>query len=138
VLLDRAELELLFRDSGQAVSGAVREDALMLDAARQCTKPCAFAEACERLLDTRTGGARMDGCPMAELATLWLDSRNTASGRQLAALLWSLARDPRWVVGPLQDVVRGEIWVRALRLLGDRESPASVGPTPLAAGAQPA
>jgi hypothetical protein len=45
-------------------------------------------------------------------------------------VLWSLARDPRWVVGPLLDVVRGEIWVRALRLLGDREPPASVAPRP--------
>jgi hypothetical protein len=57
------------------------------------------------------------GCAMYELASWWLGVRGSAEGEQLAALAWSLARDRRWIVRPLLERMRGDLRVRALRLL---------------------
>ena len=80
-----------------------------------------------RGLDARTKHVRrqVGTCPMAEMAARWLGAREVAGGAELTALLWSLARDRRWIVQPLFDMVRGDLWVRALGLLGpgERKSP---------------
>lgn len=129
VLVDPPELERLFLDNPRQDHRGVRGDVLLHEAVRLCGRRCRFAEAVEQLLDARTRRAqrRVDACPMYELAAWWLGVRDVADGQQLATLLWSLARDRRCVVRPLFDMVRGDIWVRALRLLGERSTPI---PTP--------
>lgn len=124
VLLDRRELETLFLETLGEDQRGVREDVLLREAVGHCAGHGAFAEAAEQSLEARTRCARRqaDGCPFSELATLWLEVRGDADGEQLAALLWCLATDRRWIVRPLVDRVRGEIWVRALRLLGRRNA----------------
>jgi hypothetical protein len=128
VLLDRRELQALFRDMEHDDRKWFRDDALLLEAVSRCSRAGRFAEVVERLLDRRTRRLRvgLDGGAASELAGLWLGARERVSGRELAALLWSLARDRRWVVRGLFERVRGDIWVRALRLLGERaEGPVS-------------
>lgn len=121
VLLERPDLETVFLEVEHEDWRGCREDALLQEAVRLCACPCPFAEAVEELLDVRTGDVRrrVGGCPMAELAAWWMGVQYTAEGRQRTALLWSLARDRRSVVGPLFEMVRGDIWVRALRLLSE-------------------
>ncbi len=65
---------------------------------------------------------RRPAWPMSELAGWWLGARARATGEELAALLWNLARDRRWVIRGLCERVHGDIWVRALRLLGSPRS----------------
>lgn len=127
VLLERRELEALFLETLGEDQRSVREDVLLHEAVRLCALQCSFAEAVEGRLEARTRCARRGAasCPFAEMATLWLEARDDADGEQLAALLWSLGRDRRWVVRPLLDMVRGDIWVRALRLLGQPKAPPS-------------
>jgi hypothetical protein len=124
VLVTRGELEGLFRDFVSEERGGYREDVLLLEAASRCTKVGRFSLAVEKLLDERTRGVRQrfDACPLAELAGLWLRARESAGGRELAGILWALARDRRWLIHGLFDHVRGDLWVRALRLLGDRDT----------------
>lgn len=121
VLLTRRELEALFLDVAGEERGGSREDVLLFDAASRCRKVGRFSLALERLLDERTRlvRQRLDASPLAELAGLWLRARESASGRELASILWALARDRRWLIRGLFDRVRGDLWVRALRLLGD-------------------
>jgi hypothetical protein len=127
VLVERQELDGVFLHVAQEDRRGCREDVLLRDAARRCNAPCTFAEAIEQLLDARTRRVRerVGGSPMSELAAWWLSLKECTEGRQLAALLWSLARDPRWIVGPLLDMAHGEVLVRALRLLAEhtREGP---------------
>ncbi len=48
-----------------------------------------------------------EGRPVASLATLWAREGDSLAGPALAAFLWSLARDPRVAIRPLeQKVVR--------------------------------
>jgi hypothetical protein len=124
VLSDRRELESLFRDVTGENTAWIRHEALVFDAVSLCSTPSPFAKAVERFLDRRTRGLRrrLGGCPMSELAAWWLGAREQAGGEHLAALLWCLAKDRRWVIRGLLDRVRGDIWIRALRALG--ESPA--------------
>jgi hypothetical protein len=121
VFLSRGELEGLFRDFAGEDRSGTREDLVLAEAASRCARVGRFSLAVERLLDERTHEVRrqVDVCPLAELAGLWLRTRETSSGRELAAILWGLARDRRWVIRGLFDRVRGDLWVRALRLLGD-------------------
>lgn len=125
ILVDRSELEKLFLDHLRQDHRGVRSDVLLHEAVRLCGGRCRFAAAVEQLLDAcaRRAQRRVDACPMYELAAWWLGVRDVADGRQLATLLWSLARDRRCVVRPLFDMVQGDIWVRALRLLGGRSTP---------------
>lgn len=127
VLLERQELEAVLLDTDGENARSYREDILLHHAVRLCGRRCPFAEAVERLLDARTTVVRrrVDGCPMAALAAWWLGAKEEAEGPQLAALLWSLARDRRFTVRPLLDMVHGDLWVRALRLLA---RPACVPP----------
>jgi hypothetical protein len=119
VLIEPGELRALVLEAGGPEARGSRDALLLGDAVRRCARRCAFAEKLEALLEVRTRGARQGahGSPLAELASLWLGARTTADGRQLTALLWCLARDRRWLVRPLFDMVRGDVWVRALRLL---------------------
>ena len=124
VLVTRAELEGLFREVAGEERSGYREDVLLLEAASRCTKVGRFSLAVEKLLDERTRLVRqgLDACPLAELAGLWLRARESAGGRELAGILWALARDRRWLIHGLLDRVRGDLWVRALRLLGDGDA----------------
>lgn len=99
---------------------AAREDAAVAALVERCRQPGSVAAAVERALDEATEATRghVRGCPMFELAGWWLRSRQCATGPYLAALLWSLARDGRWVVRDLQVRVQGDVYLRALRLLG--------------------
>lgn len=123
VLLDRDELNIL-HDGGSRPLGGLRDDVLLATVVSGCSVPGAFAESVERLLDQRTRCLRrhLGTCPMAELAGWWLGARERATGEELGALLWSLACDRRWVIGGLFERVRGDICVRALRLLGRRRN----------------
>jgi hypothetical protein len=127
VLLERSDLERAFLDVEHEDRRGTREDCLLHDAVRLCATRSPFAEVVEQLLDARTRRVRrrVGASPMSELAGWWLGVREVAEGQQLTAVLWSLARDRRWVVRPLLDMVRGDLWVRALRLLGE---PRSCGP----------
>lgn len=138
VLLDRAELEALFWEATRQGWSEIRDDVLLLDAVHGCSQPSRFAETVEHLLDERTASLRghVGGCAMFELAGSWLRTRECATGKHLAAVLWSLARDGRWVIRGLQGKVRGDIWVKALRLLGSGYEPpkAMSEPPPLTNG----
>jgi hypothetical protein len=127
VLMERGELEALVRDATGRDVGGTRDDLLLGDAVRLCARRCTFAERIEGLLDGRTRDARQhaDGCPLAELAATWLNVREPVDGPRLAALLWSLARDGRWLLDPLRERVQADIWVRALRLLARTAAPPS-------------
>jgi hypothetical protein len=121
VLLERSELERVFLELEHEDRRGTREDCLLHDAIRLCAMPSPFAEAVEQSLDARTRRVRrrVGASPMSELAGWWLGVRAVAEGQQLTALLWSLARERRWIVRPLLDMVRADLWVRALRLLGE-------------------
>jgi hypothetical protein len=122
VLFDRLDLDGLFRGSAGENTTWIRDDSLVLDVVSRCLTPSPFAEAVERFLDRRTRclRRRLGGCPMYERAARWLGTKEQASGEHLAALLWCLAKDRRWVIRGLLDRVRGDIWIRALRALGER------------------
>ncbi len=124
VLLSRADLEALLREVEHEDCTGTADDALLSNVVARCSRPCAFAEGVEGLLDRRTRCVRqrLEGCPMSELAGLWLGARERATGDQLAALLWSLASDERWLIRGLCERVRGDLWVRALRLLSPKNS----------------
>lgn len=124
VLLDREELKAILHDAESGPLGGLRDDVLLATVVSGCSVPGAFAESVERLLDQRTRCLRrhLGTCPMAELAGWWLGARERATGEELGALLWSLACDRRWVIGGLFERVRGDICVRALRLLGRRRT----------------
>lgn len=119
VLVENHELLDLFRSLEGEDRRSCRDDVLLRETVRLCGRRGAFAEAVERLLDARTKGLRRSVAesPLAVLAASWLGSRDMIDGRALTALLWNLARDRRFVVRPLREMVPGELWVRALRLL---------------------
>jgi hypothetical protein len=123
VLLERAELCTLILETEGASYAGIRDEVLLREAVERCGSENEFALAVEELLDRRTQTLRdqLVGCPMAELAGWWLQAREHpgGSGRQLATLLWSLARDGRWVIQGLVDRVTADLWVRALRLLAN-------------------
>ena len=125
VLIERRELETVFLDVEGEDRSAHREDVMLRDAVRHSARPGRFAEVVERLLDTRTRRVRrqISGSPMSELAAWWLGAKDEGEGPRLTALLWNLARDRRCVVQPLLEMVRSDIWVRALGLLGERRPP---------------
>lgn len=117
MLLERRELEKLFAEIECDDHSGIREEVLLRDALARCTKPCRFAMRIERLLDGRTGDLRrrLARCPMIELAEWWSREGNREGGPALGAFCWSLASDPRCVVGELRRRVLGEVAVRALR-----------------------
>jgi len=120
LLLRRADLEDLFHRLEQQDISGTRADALLHQAVARCSRPCLFAEQVEQLLDRRSRMLRhkLLRRPMFELAKWCSSTRDDAAGEELATLYWSLVSDRRWVVQSLAERVRGDIWVRALRLLG--------------------
>lgn len=119
VLLEPGELRGLLLQIGRTDASDSRDEVVLRESVSLCARRCPFAETVERLLEARTRRARhwAHGSPLAELAALWLGAQAEADGRQITALLWCLARDRRWLVRPLAEMVRGDLWVRALRLL---------------------
>ena len=122
VLLCRDDVEDLLEQAGERDLDGIREDVLRLKAVGRCTKPCPFAEAVERTLESKTRGLRVEveACAMIQLAEWWSRERENAGGEELAALLWRLACDPRPYLDELTRRVRGDLWVRSLQLLRER------------------
>jgi len=55
-----------------------------------------------------------EGRPVASLATLWAREGDSLAGPVLAAFLWSLARDPRVAIRPLEQKVARSITLERL------------------------
>jgi len=66
-----------------------------------------------------------EGRPVASLATLWARQGDSLAGPALAAFLWSLARDPRVAIRPLEQKVARSITLD--RLLDPEDPPTDRG-----------
>lgn len=66
-----------------------------------------------------------EGRPVASLATLWAREGDSLAGPALAAFLWSLARDPRVAIRPLEQKVARSITLD--RLLDPEDHPTGRG-----------
>jgi hypothetical protein len=128
VLLRREDVESILRDVGVDWTGA-REDALRVRLLIGCTRQCVLAEQVERALEDLTQEFRgaVKSCPMIQLAEQWSRTSERMTGEQIAALLWRLGTDPRPHLEGLSSRVRGELCVRAMRLVREKRSASIAG-----------
>lgn len=119
VLLEPADLRALLRAVWREEADSLRDDVVLRRVADGCSGPGQLAGAVAAVLDRAAAGLGVEpgGCPLASLASWWQFARDRLAGRRLAALLWSLSRDPRWELRGLEQRVSGDLLVRALRLL---------------------
>ncbi len=120
VLLGPSDLQALLRTALREDADGLRDDLVLRRVAEGCSLPGALAAAVAAALDRAAAGLGVEpgGCPLGPLASWWQVARDSLAGHRLAALLWTLSRDPRWELRGLEQRVSGDLLVRALRLLG--------------------
>lgn len=120
VLLEPGDLRALLRTALREDADGLRDDVVLRRVAEGCSLAGALATAVAGALDQAVAGLGVEpgGCPLGPLASWWQVARDSLAGRRLAALLWTLSRDPRWELRGLEQRVGGDLLVRALRLLG--------------------
>jgi hypothetical protein len=120
--------EALALVGGDPSGGALREAAVLrklIDSVHASTRA---SEHLDAILARELGveRRRYEGRSLCELAELWAAARHCLRGRQLAALLWTVARNDEAPFRKLEACLEKEIEVLAIRSLGqDSERPAS-------------
>ena len=120
--------EALALVGGDPSPGGLREAAVLqklIDSVHASTRA---SEHLDAILARELGveRRRYEGRSLCELAELWAAARHCLRGRQLAALLWTVARNNEAAFRKLESCLAKEIEVLAIRSLGQtRERPAS-------------